>query len=50
MTWEIAFKFVVLFAQLAAVLMVGAWIADRIVQPILEKRHMKKHGNNTRSR
>lgn len=45
MTWELAFKFVWLFFQLAVVFSVAAWIADHIVQPWLERtaRRVHKH-------
>ena len=41
MIWEFVFKFIVLFGQLAAVLAVGAFIADHIVQPIITRRRTK---------
>ena len=34
-------EFVVLFGQLAAVLAVGAFVADNIIQPILNRRRNK---------
>ena len=41
MDWELIFKFIVLFAQLAAVFAIGAWIADHIVDPIINRRTPK---------
>lgn len=41
MNWELAFKFVVLFGQLAAVMAIGAFVADNIIQPILNRRRNK---------
>lgn len=38
MDLELLFKFLVLFAQICAVYMVGAFIADHIVQPKVERR------------
>lgn len=41
MIWEFVFKFVVLFGQLAAVMAIGAFVADNIIQPILNRRRNK---------
>lgn len=42
MDWEFAFKFLWLFAQLCAVCMVGAFVSDHIVQPVLDRSRRRK--------
>lgn len=43
--WENIFALTVLFAQLAAIFCIGALVADKIVQPIIERRRRRKFIN-----